>query len=207
MIVVTGATGNVGRPLVRALAEAGEKVRAVSCQISGQDVPPGVEHRRVDLAEPADLEPALAGATALFLLASGAFVTRGDIAEVLDIVRGSGVQRVVLLSSQVSSGDHPSELEDAVTRSGLAWTMLRPGNFASNSFQWAESVQTRRTVAAPFGDIALPAMPEPIAERTLDILGSPAPELQRVSPDVEWVLGRPSGTFAEWAARNVVAFK
>ncbi|WP_336088201.1 hypothetical protein [Nocardia sp. SSK8] len=36
--------------------------------------------------------------------------------------------------------------------------MLRPGGFASNTLQWAETVRTRRTVAAPFGDVALPVI-------------------------------------------------
>lgn len=49
-------------------------------------------------------------------------------------------------------------------------------------------------------------MPEPIVETTLDILGQPKAAEQRVSPDVEQVLGRPPRTFAEWAARNVAAF-
>ena len=49
-------------------------------------------------------------------------------------------------------------------------------------------------------------MPEPIVEATLDILGTPKAAEQRVSPDVEQVLGRPPRTFAQWAARNVTAF-
>ena len=49
-------------------------------------------------------------------------------------------------------------------------------------------------------------MPEPVVEATLDILGNPKPAEQRVSPDVEWILGRSPRTFAEWARRNVAAF-
>ena len=82
MIVVTGATGNVGRPLVRALTEAGEPVTAVSRHApdpgikhhragehhqAGQHHQVG-QHRRADLAEPDTLKPALDGADALFLL-------------------------------------------------------------------------------------------------------------------------------------------
>ena len=50
-------------------------------------------------------------------------------------------------------------------------------------------------------------MPEPVIEGTLDILGEPLPAEQRVSPDVERILGRPAGSFAGWAERNVHAFK
>lgn len=211
--------------------------------------------------------------TGLFLLTSGEFMLGGDLGPVLKIARADGIRRVVLLSSQgVGSGHHPSSLEDAVTDSGPEWTILRAGNFASNTLGWAENVRLHRTVAAPFGDVAVPAvdpadiaevaavtlresghagriydltgpapisprqqaaaigaalgepvrfveqtraearesmlrfMPEPIVERTLDVLGAPSAALRRVSPDVERVLGRPARTFAEWVAHHVTAF-
>ncbi|MGK8491585.1 NAD(P)H-binding protein [Nocardia asiatica] len=165
MIVVTGATGNVGQPLVQALVRAGEPVTAVSRSAVG--VPAGVRHHQADLTEPQSLEPALRGAAAIFLLTSPDFLAaNGDLDAVLDVVRAAGVPRVVLLSSLgVGTGRHPSVLEDAVVQSGLEWTMLRPGNFDSNSLQWADMVRTQRVVAAPFGDVAIPAVdPADIAE-------------------------------------------
>jgi uncharacterized protein YbjT (DUF2867 family) len=152
MIVVTGATGNVGRPLVQALAEAGEPVTAVTRH--APDL--GAGHRQADLAEPDTLKPALDGADALFLL------TAGDRpGEILDVARAAGVRRVVLLSSQ-GAGTRPDQyrpftgFEAAVRASGLDWTILRPGGFASNTFLWAEQVRAERIVAAPFGDVGLP---------------------------------------------------
>jgi len=157
MIVVTGATGNVGRPLVQALVEAGEEVTAVSRRVT--DVPAGVRYVQADLTEPESLKPALDGAAALFVLTSADFMANGNLGDVVNVVRASGVRRVVLLSSQgVGTQRHPSVLEDAVKQSGLEWTMLRPGNFDSNALQWADSVRTQRLVAAPFGDVALPAI-------------------------------------------------
>lgn len=152
MIVVTGATGNVGRPLVRALLAAGERVTAVSRR-SPDDIPAGARHHRADLAAPRTLKPALDDAESLFLLTSGDFVAQGgNLDDVLDVVRAGGIRRVVLLSSHgVSTGDHPAGLEDAVRRSGLDWTMLRPGGFHSNTLQWAGAVRAERTVAAPSG--------------------------------------------------------
>jgi hypothetical protein len=44
-------------------------------------------------------------------------------------------------------------------------------------------------------------------EATLDALGTPSTAEQRISPDVERLLGRPPRAFAEWAARNVAAFR
>ncbi|QOV37219.1 NAD(P)H-binding protein [Streptomyces ferrugineus] len=179
MIVVTGATGNVGRPLVRALVAAGEQVTAVSRRICAPDVPDGTRHHQADLTDPGRLKPALDGAAALFLLTSGDFMAAGgDLGAVLEAVRGSGVPRVVLLSSQgVGTGAHPPVLEDAVKASGLQWTMLRAGGFHSNALQWADLIRTRREVAAPFGDVALPTVdPGDIAEVAAAALREPGHE-------------------------------
>jgi uncharacterized protein YbjT (DUF2867 family) len=155
-IVVTGATGNVGRTLVRLLAEAGEQVTAVARRIGPADVPQGVRVAAADLAEPASLRPALAGAGALFLLVAGE-----DPDDIMAEARAAGVRKVVLLSSQgvgtrPQAYEHAARFETTVTSSGLDWTVLRSGGMASNAFAWAESIRTQRSAAAPFADVALP---------------------------------------------------
>ncbi|MDH6133733.1 uncharacterized protein YbjT (DUF2867 family) [Kitasatospora sp. MAA4] len=171
MIVVTGATGNVGRPLTRALAEAGQQVTAVSRHAAA--VPDGVRHVAADLAEPAGLEPALAGAKALFLLLSGDLHAAGaSPADIIGQAEASGVRRVVLLSTQgVATRPFGATriamrvLEDVLRGSGLEWAILRPGGFASNALWWAESIRAQRVVAAPFGDVGVPIIdPADIAE-------------------------------------------
>lgn len=180
MIVVTGATGNVGRPLVRAVAEAGQQVTGVSRGPAPVDLPQGAGHVRADLAAPETLRPALQGAEALFLHDGGAGGHGLDPRAVLDVAVGAGVRRVVLLSSQgvvtrpesSSHGGVMRAIEEAVRESGLAWTILRPGGFASNAYAWAESVRTERTVAAPFGDVGIPVVdPADIAEVAAVALG------------------------------------
>ncbi|NEB17126.1 MULTISPECIES: SDR family oxidoreductase [Streptomyces] len=164
MIVVTGATGNIGRPLTRALAETGEQVTAVSRHRAA--VPDGVRHVVADLAEPAGLRPALAGAKSLFLLLSGDLhATGADPAGIIAEAAGSGVRRVVLLST-LGVVTRPfgttriamRALEDTLRDSGLEWAVLRPGGFASNALWWAESVRAQRLVAAPFGDVGVPVV-------------------------------------------------
>ncbi|MCX5321239.1 SDR family oxidoreductase [Streptomyces sp. NBC_00120] len=171
MIVVTGATGNVGRPLTQALAEAGEQVTAVSRHAAA--VPDGVRHVSADLAEPAGLTLALDGAKALFLLLSGDLhAPEARPTDIIDLAAASGVRRVVLLSSQgvATRPLGPSRIamravEDALRESSLDWAVLRPGGFASNAFAWGESVRTQGTVAAPFGDVGVPIVdPGDIAE-------------------------------------------
>lgn len=171
MIVVTGATGNVGRPLTRALAEAGQQVTAVSRHAAA--VPDGVRHVVADMARPQELAPALDGAKALFLLLSGDMHAVGTHpADIIAQAAAGGVRRVVLLSS-LGVATRPfgatriamKAVEDALRHSGLEWTVLRPGGFASNALWWAESVRTRRVVAAPFGDVGVPIIdPADIAE-------------------------------------------
>ncbi|KQV16014.1 SDR family oxidoreductase [Kitasatospora sp. Root107] len=290
MIAVTGATGNVGRPLVQALAEAGAQVTAVSrtaVSRAAAELPPGVRHRVADLADPGSLRAALTGAEALFLLIAGSGLEL-DPDALLGAAKAAGVRRVVLQSSQIvgTRPDFPSHaglraFEEAVRQSGLDWTILRPGGFASNAYLWAEPVRAHRTVAAPFGDVGLPVvdpadiaamaaaallgdrdghghgdghagqtyeltgpaavspreqaqaigaalgepvrflpqtpaearaqllhfMPEPVVDGTLEILGRPSAAEQRVSPDIERVLGRAARPFADWAERNAAVFR
>ncbi|MFJ1752879.1 NAD(P)H-binding protein [Kitasatospora sp. NPDC088134] len=166
MIVVTGATGNVGRPLVGLLAAAGAQVTAVSRQEQPGGFPDGVRHAVADLADFASLAPVLDGAEALFILLAGELNGPGAPAsDLLDLAREAGVRRVVLLSSQINGTrpDAPShfrlrEFEAALAASGLEHTVLRAGGFASNAYAWAESVRGQRSVFAPFGDVALPVV-------------------------------------------------
>ncbi|MGW7534429.1 SDR family oxidoreductase [Amycolatopsis sp. NPDC054798] len=171
MIVVTGATGNIGRPLVQALIDAGEQVTAVSRRVA--EVPEGVRHVAADLADPASLEPALTGAEALFLLLSGDLHAVGaDPADLIVKAADAGVRRVVLLST-LGVATRPfgttriamRALEDVLRESGLDWAILRPGGFDSNALWWAESVRAQGVVAAPFGDTGVPIIdPADIAE-------------------------------------------
>ncbi|WP_248962768.1 SDR family oxidoreductase [Sphaerisporangium perillae] len=273
MFVITGATGNVGRTLVRLLAGAGERVTAVARRITEADVPAGVRVVAADLGDAESLRPALEGAEAVFLLVAGE-----DPQGIVGAAKVAGVRRLVLLSSQGAGTRpqayrHAGQFEAAVRESGLEWTVLRSGGLATNTYAWAEPIRLHRTAAAPFGDVGLPFvdpddvaavgvavlredghhgatytltgpaattpraraaaiaealgepvryveqtrqeahaqmaqfMPLPVVEGTLAILGEPTPEEQRVSSDVERVLGRAPHAFGEWAARNIAAFR
>src|SRR5437667_8009621 len=108
MILVTGATGNVGAEVVNALVAAGEPVRALSRGTETAAPLAGVERVAGDLNKPESLTAALAGVRAVFLL-SGYQDMPGLLAE----IRTAGVQRVVLLSGgSAGSGD----LSNAVSR-------------------------------------------------------------------------------------------
>lgn len=173
MIVVTGSTGNVGRTLVAALTAQGAEVAAVSRRPLPVELPEGARHVQADLGKAESLRGVLKGADALFILLAGEMLAGGESAEtLLGVAKEEGVRKVVLLSSQITatrpdagSHDRLREYEEAVRGSGLEWTVLRAGGFASNAFAWAESVRAERTVLAPFGDVALPVIdPADIAE-------------------------------------------
>ncbi|MET9292091.1 NAD(P)H-binding protein [Streptomyces sp. NPDC003077] len=157
MIVVTGATGNIGRDLVGRLVEQGAPVRALTRNPERAGLPAGVETIRADLTDPASLEPALQGADAVFLNhAAGG--ERGTDLLVEAAVR-AGVRRIVFNSS-LAVTDTPADDENFIARmhataerviraSGLEFTFIRGGMYASNTLEWAEAIRTAGTVRLP----------------------------------------------------------
>jgi uncharacterized protein YbjT (DUF2867 family) len=156
MILVTGATGNAGGAVVRALLDAGEPVRALVRAGSESKLPPGAEAVVGDLNRPDTLGEAIAGASAAFLLSG-----YDGIGETLAAMRRAGVERVALLSSSaVPSGDMTNAVaryhilsEQAVRESGLKWTFLQPNSFMTNTFQWLPQLREGDVIRAPFGDV------------------------------------------------------
>ncbi len=158
MILVTGATGNVGGELVRALAGAGQQVRALTRAEDPEAFPPGVEQVTGDLNKPESMRAALAGADAMFL-----YPGYKDMAGTLAEARQAGVRHVAMLSgSSAASGDitnaitrYMSESETAVKESGLAWTMVRSFGFMSNTLQWVPQLRVGDLVRAPFAGVPI----------------------------------------------------
>ncbi|MEU9502205.1 NAD(P)H-binding protein [Streptomyces sp. NPDC048196] len=150
MIVVTGATGNIGRSLVDRLLADGAAVRALTRDPARAQLPAGAEVVRADLTgSAADFGPLLDGADALFLnLAAG-----GDRAALalVEAAAKAGVRRIVLNSSMAVT-DTPADetnfiarmhatLERAVRDSGLEWTFVRGGNYATNALAWGPAIR------------------------------------------------------------------
>ncbi|WP_242905185.1 NAD(P)H-binding protein [Actinomadura terrae] len=156
MILVTGAMGNVGAEVVRALVADGEPVRALVRNPETASLPDGVEPVAGDLNRPESMTAALDGARAVFLLPGYADMP-GLVAE----ARRAGVERVVLLSGgSAGSGDMTNAVtrfmvasESAVRESGLPWTFLRPSAFMSNALRWAPQIRSGDRVRVPFPDV------------------------------------------------------
>ncbi|MEU0566578.1 SDR family oxidoreductase [Nonomuraea sp. NPDC005983] len=165
MILVTGATGNVGRHVVNLLLQAGEQVRATSRNPERAGLPEGVEVIRADMSQPEDLQAALQGADRAFLLP-----VAGQVRGFLDVAAKAGLGHLVLLSALAVTMEHAgvlgsvnAEYEQAVTESGLPWTFLRPGAFMANDLRWAPGIKNGGVVRAPFGEAAT----APIDERDI----------------------------------------
>jgi uncharacterized protein YbjT (DUF2867 family) len=155
MIVITGATGVVGRPLVDSLAAQGIPVRAVT-RTPTAEFPAGVDVVEGTPSEPETMASALRGATALFLNPRAV----GDAAhELVALAARHDVRRVVALAAanvdddpadQPSRfrGDRNAEAEDAAVASGLEWVSLRPTSFAGNTLSaWGEQIRAGDVVS------------------------------------------------------------
>lgn len=159
MILVTGATGNVGRRVVQRLVEAGHGVRAVTRDPSRARLPAGVEVVAADLADPETLRPHLAGVEAVLLVWPFVEVAAAEqlAPRVADVLVSAGAPRVVYVSAATAEAAPESfwaVVERAVTASGVAWTMLRPTGIATNALGWAASIRAEGVVRWPYGAAA-----------------------------------------------------
>jgi uncharacterized protein YbjT (DUF2867 family) len=169
MYLVAGATGNVGSEVVAQLLADGEPVR-VFTRDAAKVAHWGnrIEVATGDFRQADSFARAAAGAEALFVMTSG-----GDPAafgRLIEAAKGAGAGRVVFLSSLLASepeflvGKMHREMEEAITRAGLAGTFVRPGAFMSNCLRWADSIRKDGVVYNPLGDgKAAPIAPEDIA--------------------------------------------
>lgn len=156
MIFVTGATGNAGGAVIRALVNAGEQVRGLVRDADRALLPVGVEPVVGDLNDPRTLAPHLEGVTAAFLLSG-----YKGLEETLANMRHAGIERVVLLSSSAAPTDDLTNAvaryhilsERAVRESGLGWTFLQPNTFMTNTFQWTAQLRRGDVIRAPFPEV------------------------------------------------------
>ena len=149
-ILVIGATGNIGRHVVAGLRERGATVRTLSRFPGGTATG--------DLTRPDTLHSALSGVDAVFLL--WPFLSADGAPAVVDVI-AEHARRVVYVSAlSVRDGVSPEEngvwgqVEAAIRRTGLEWTFLRPGGFATNTLEWADAVRAGQPVRMPYPNAA-----------------------------------------------------
>ena len=149
MILVTGATGTVGRHVVRLLQEDRLRVRAMTRRPGTVPPVPGVEVVGGDFDDAGSLARALRGVQAVFLVTAPPSPTpRHDLA-LLTAARAAGTARVVKLSAIGASpgvGAWHLAAERALQATMANWTVLRPSSFASNALRWAGSLDAGAAV-------------------------------------------------------------
>lgn len=149
-ILVTGATGTVGRHVVDQLVKKGERVRAISRNPEKAHLPEYVEVLAGDLMSPETLIPALQGVTALYLITSSdqPDATLETNPQVVELAEKAGVQRVSLLTVY---GDGP--VEQAIKNSRLEWAFVQPVGFMANAIDdWQESIRKEGVVRTLGGE-------------------------------------------------------
>lgn len=161
MILVTGATGKIGRRLVDELVETGADFRALVRNPANAGLPAGVKLVEGDLRDPASVERALGGVDAVFLLWALADVESAP--EVVAAIERHAL-RIVYLSA-IGVPDEPDveldpildshrRLERLIESSSLEWTFVRAGGLAGNTLGWADDIRSDGVVREPFGGVA-----------------------------------------------------
>ncbi|CAM3283377.1 NAD(P)H-binding protein [Tsukamurella hominis] len=182
MILVTGATGVVGRRVVAHLAANGASVRATSRTPDAADLPDDIE----TLSSSAPAHALLDGCSSVLIVASALGAAQQDrLAELVASANAAQVGRLVHLSTasvtdpRSPTGAHHRALEEV--SAGFAGTrhVLRPVPFALNTLHWwGPTVRAGRFAEAPYLDVPM----APIDERDVAdvaatlLLGTPEPD-------------------------------
>jgi (4-alkanoyl-5-oxo-2,5-dihydrofuran-3-yl)methyl phosphate reductase len=158
MILVTGATGNIGSELVKLLVAKGEPVRVISRdekKVSHLD--PSVQRVIGDRHDPSIVRKAAQGADKVFMLAVVFDKNHEADRLLVEEAKQAGAAQIVMVSSHTVElegnliGQLHREKEELLKQSGVPWTILHPGGFMSNSLQWAEAVKSHSKVFNPMG--------------------------------------------------------
>jgi NAD(P)H dehydrogenase (quinone) len=151
VILVTGATGSIGRHLVTRLRQRRVPFLAlVRSQERGREL--GCDFTVGDFDDPGSIARALRGVDRLFLNAGGAVPADGDQPMIrqqeaaIDAAVAAGVSQVVKVSvlgaragGRLATGAH-WRIEEHLRASGLAWSVLRPSGFMQNFLTGAGSL-------------------------------------------------------------------
>ena len=158
MILITGASGNVGREVVKQIAETGAKVRACFQSLNkAAAVPSGVETVRLDYNQPETVRAALTGVDRVFLVGPPTAELPALERMAIDVIKQSNVGQVVKLSAMggreaIFPRQH-AESEDYIQSSGVPYTFLRPNGFMQNMVTYnGPTINTQNAFYGSVGD-------------------------------------------------------
>ncbi len=207
-ILVTGASGVLGRAIVTALYDAGVAVKQ-AVRNPGK-ARPGIESVRFDYDDPNTIRPAVAGVRGLLLIAPP--LDPGAAAKLEPVIaagKQTGLQHIVFISAFGVNHNEQAPLrvvEHLVIDSGIPYTILRPNFFMENFSEGflAASIKGQGAIYLAAGDgktsfisvrdiaaVVLAAFQAPLANRELDLTGPEALSHSEVARIISETAGRP----------------
>jgi uncharacterized protein YbjT (DUF2867 family) len=189
MILVTGASGTVGRPVLEEVVKTGKPVKAMYRSAEdARTAPSGVATVIADFADTASLGKALHGIDAIYLVCSPIPQLVELESNVIQACEQAGVGHVVL-NSALGAGDYPKsfpswhrKVEDQLAVSGLGYTILRPNTFMQNIVAYnASSIRAQGAFYSAMGDAKISFIDvRDIAAATAEILTEPAAHAAKI---------------------------
>ena len=161
MMLITGATGNIGTELVKLLAAKGSSLRVVSRdEKKVAHLDPRIERVIGDLREPAVVQRALQNVDKLFVIPVLLDPNHETDRSLFDEAKRAGVGHIVMVSSGVIRLDEKNPIgilhrqkERLIEETGIPWTFLRPGGFMSNTLRfWVDTIKSQAKVFNPTAD-------------------------------------------------------
>lgn len=159
MILVTGATGNVGAELLKLLSASGQTVRAFVRNRSRIQALPGVDYAEGDFRNPATFAPALEGVDRLFLLIPSSAEVEQQQRSLVDAAKQSKIKHLVKLSQFAADADAPGRfqryhgaVEQHIRNSGIPFTFLRPNLFMQGLLNFRGTISSQGVFYAPAGN-------------------------------------------------------
>lgn len=160
MILITGASGTVGRAVLDQVRKAGKPFKAMYRNADdAKKAPPGISTMLADFAETSSLEQALQGIDTAFVVCSPIPQLVELEGNMIDASKEAGVSHIVL-NSALGAGDYPKsfpswhrKVEDKLKASGLGYTILRPNGFMQNIITYyASSIRAQGAFYASTGN-------------------------------------------------------
>jgi uncharacterized protein YbjT (DUF2867 family) len=181
MILITGATGQVGSAALNALAAGGAEVRALVRRPSGFAGPEGVQVVQGGFDDDRSLAGALAGVDVMLLAGRDSPDSVTQHRRVLAQARRAEVRHIVKLSAIGASPESPialmrehHEVDEEVQKGPASWTLLKPHLYMQNLLRAADAVREGR-LAAPMGHARFPLVDtRDVGAAAAVVLGNPA---------------------------------
>lgn len=212
MYLIVGATGNVGSEVAAQLLAAGKQVRIFTRDASKvSNRKDGTEVAIGDLTQSDTFAKAVAGVEGVFLM--NGVLDANAFRRVIETTKASGNPRVVFLSTLFAAdpdspiGQVHKEKEDVLRASGLRVSLLRAGNFMTNTFQWLESIRRDGVVMNGMGagktapvapldiaTVAVQALTDPNAAEIHEVTGGELLTLPEQVGILSRLIGRPIRT-------------